>query len=123
MADDSVIQTLEARRVAAMLDGDIAALKALLHPSVAWIHSAGARDSRESLLQRIATGELRYMSIESRDVETRHDGDLGTVTGRADIVAELAGTILRSANLYVGIWVRGDDGWQLIQLQSTGLKG
>lgn len=122
MTDDAqVIADLEDRRYAAMLRSDLAALADLCDVELTYTHSDGARDTRDSYLQRIRDGYFDYRWLEHETYRTIVAGDCALVVGRmtGDVVINGASRHLNSASLVV--WVRRSAGWRFVAFQPTPL--
>jgi ketosteroid isomerase-like protein len=114
---DAEIKGLEDERFRAMVGADEAALKRLLSDQLVYTHSNAGVDSKASLIESILT-RRPYQKIESPEREVRSFGDSAVVTGRARI--ELGGPSPRVLNArYTDVWVKGQEGWQMVAWQST----
>lgn len=110
----------ESARLDAMMTGDLAVLGKMFHDSLSYVHSAGRCDSKESLLQFISEGSVRYLGIEH---------DLGKVWSAAQGLAIATGTMAMRlvaggtekslATRTTNIWIRGTGGWQLAAFHAT----
>jgi hypothetical protein len=58
------ISALEARRYRAMTDADIAALEELLAADLVYTHSNATSDSKQSYLDKVASGHFDYGPID-----------------------------------------------------------
>ncbi len=87
--EQGLLAAEEARRQA-MLDNDIARLEALLADGLAYVHSTGGTDSKQSYLKKLSGGDLLYETVEFVSPSARVIGTVGlvsaamraTVTGR-----------------------------------------
>jgi hypothetical protein len=115
-----LLSRLERERVTASRDRDITSLTAMLHDDFVFVHSNGRVDSRADYLDLLASGNLVYISMESRDVDVRSAGEsVGTVLSRIDLVADYQGNRLIISALVLTVWLRGEGGWQALSIQST----
>ncbi|MDB5930297.1 MAG: nuclear transport factor 2 family protein [Polaromonas sp.] len=112
----------EGRRLA-MLAGDTQALGELLSESLVYRHSTGLKDSRQSYLEKLASGALRYQSLTFM-------APVATLIGTAGMVAaEMHATVQRGelrqgiASTYLAVWQHTPDGWKLLAVQATALPG
>src|SRR5580693_3127631 len=62
-AHEARIRQLEDERYQAMLDGDVETLGRLLSARLTYTHSNGARDTKESYLQKVRDGYFVYRSV------------------------------------------------------------
>jgi ketosteroid isomerase-like protein len=122
-ADDIVAQIRDAedRRHAAMLAADVPALKQLLSDRLGYTHSAGGRDSKQSLLAKMSDQTLTYQSIEHPIDQIVVLGDTALVMGKMRAQVELDGTPRRLNNSALAVWTTEEGQWRLIAYQPTPL--
>ena len=114
------ISALEARRYQAMTDADIATLDELLSPDLVYTHSDATSDSKQSYLDRVATGFFRYgpMTHPEHSIVVRGDCALVFHDMRGEVlVNHEANRVLNSRSL--AVWVREDGNWALLAFQPT----
>src|SRR5690606_5566503 len=110
------------RRYAAMKAGDVAALRALLSDRLVYSHSDATQDSRDSYLETLTSGSLRYHDIrfETKAVlEAGADAAIALGTMGADIHRD--GAEKSIAAMTCAVWAREDGGWKLLAYQPTAL--
>lgn len=116
----SLLAAEEARRQA-MLAADVAALDTLLSDTLAYTHSTGVADSKQSYLGSLASGALRYEALEFAAPQARLLGTAGLVSAvmRATV---LKGEVRRDiASSYLAVWEHSAAGWVLQAVQATAL--
>lgn len=113
-----LLQT-DARRYAAMLAGDLAALAPLLAEDLSYTHSSALTDDKASYLASLASGTVRYLAFEPGASRLRRHGELALLDGELVIHAIVAGSQRRLDNRYLAVWRLGSDGWQLLAWAST----
>jgi ketosteroid isomerase-like protein len=114
------VRTLEAARYSAMLAADVAALTALLSRRLVYTHSSGYRDTRDSLLGKLDSGSLSYVSLEHPEEQVIVAGDAVLVFGKMIASILTAGEARQLNNLSLAVWAPEDDGqWRLVAFQST----
>jgi len=113
------ISELEARRYQAMTDGDTAALAELFSPDLVYTHSDATSDSRQSYLDKLASGHFDYGPIEHPETSVVVRGDTALVFGdmRGDVVIGGSKRVLNSRSL--AVWVREEGSWALLAYQPT----
>jgi hypothetical protein len=116
-----LITALEDERFDAMLAADIPTLERLLHERIGYGHSNAARDTRSSLLGKIASGALDYRRIEHPISEVIVDGDTAVVVGTMRATVVLPDTTLELAGSTISVWSRSNDEWLLLAFQPTPL--
>jgi ketosteroid isomerase-like protein len=122
--DDDVtakqISALEARRYQAMTDADIATLDELFSADLVYTHSDATSDSKQSYLDRVATGFFRYGPMTHPEHSIVVRGDCAIVIGdmRGEVLVN--GETMRALNSRsIAVWVREDGNWALLALQPT----
>ena len=112
------LRTLEERRYAAMLAGDAEVLEELLHPELAYMHSTGELESKESYLRTLRAGTSAYKSIKCDEQTIRIHKEVGLVFHHleADVIFE--GNARHLDNRLLAVWVRDGGNWQMLALQS-----
>ncbi len=108
----------EFRRLA-MLVADTSRLASMLSESLVYVHSSGVRDSRDSYLDKLTSGALRYETLEFTEPHYRLLGSVGMVH------AGMRATVLRNGGRHavtsstLAVWQYADRGWQLLALQAS----
>jgi ketosteroid isomerase-like protein len=115
------VRAAEDRRYAAMLAADTGVLAGLLAAELAYTHSSGSCDTRESLLAEIGSGALIYLAVEHPVTQLIVLGDVVLVVGEmhADIVSD--GAPRRLDNATLAVWAAQDGDWRLVAFQPTPL--
>jgi ketosteroid isomerase-like protein len=122
--DDDVtakqISALEARRYQAMTDADIATLAELFSADLVYTHSDATADSKQSYLDRLATGFFDYgpMTHPEHSIVVRGDCALVFHDMRGEVlVNHETKRALNSRSL--AVWVRENGNWALLAFQPT----
>ncbi len=111
----------------ASIYGDPSSLRDLDHvlaPQFREVLGSGETVSREQVLQRLAASPLVVDSYPVDDARVDVYGDVAVSTGLATLHGRLPradGTeqpVVRRSR-FVHIWVRADDGWQVVYAQGT----
>ena len=110
----------EARRLA-MLAGDTAALAAMFSDSLDYIHSSGVKDSKQSYLDQLASGALRYESLEFIEPGFKLLGQAGLVTARMKATVLRGDVRKQVASTFLAVWADSGPGWSLQIVQGTPL--
>lgn len=109
----------DARRFAAMVQGDLTALEGLLTEDLTYTHSTGQVESRTELLESLRSGRLRYLAAEPSESAVRLLGETAIVTGRADMRVSAQGQGLTLQVRFTEVWVKSGGMWKLAAWQST----
>jgi ketosteroid isomerase-like protein len=113
------ISELEARRYQAMTDADIATLDGLFSAGLVYTHSDASSDTKQSYLDRLASGHFDYGVIEHPEASIVVRGDCALVFGdmRGEVLIGGQTRVLNSKSL--AVWVREDGNWALLAFQPT----
>jgi ketosteroid isomerase-like protein len=113
------IRALEDRRYQAMTAGDVAALDELFAADLVYTHSDASSDSKQSYLDRLASGYFKYGPISHPETSIVVHGDCVLVLGDMRGEVQIGGQprVLNSASL--SVWVREDERWLLLAYQPT----
>ena len=120
----AAIETMEARRWAAMISTDVEALREMFHDDMRYTHSNAQLDTKESYLRAIADPSVvDYRNVETSDVQIQEVGDVGLVNGRAHFSVLAGGKELELDSQYTAVWIRSGGDWQFLAWHNTPLPG
>jgi hypothetical protein len=124
--DDAIakqISALEAKRYQAMTDADIGTLEELFSANLVYTHSDASSDSKQSYLDKLASGHFDYGPVEHPEHSIVVHGDCAIVIGDMRGEVQIAGQarVLNSRSL--AVWVRENDDWVLLAYQPTKYPG
>ena len=110
---------LEDRRYAAMLAGDLAALREIFADDASYIHSNGVADDKHGYLNAMSSGEYIYRTIErfEETVKLLENGAL--VTGRIRLTVDFKTGRKLLESRFLSVWLKTDGRWQHLAWQST----
>jgi hypothetical protein len=114
------IAAADDQRVAATVSGNAAVLEPLLSADLAYTHSNGKMDSRESFLGALRDGSLKYHSIQydSREFHAASP-DIVLMNGRARVeVGTPAATLVLC---FLSVWRLENGQWRFLAWQSARL--
>jgi hypothetical protein len=112
--------SLEQRRAAAMVSGDIDDFAVMLSPDLTYVHSSGLYDSRESLLQKLRDGTILYRRAEATvESAIALGADAFMARGTLELDARVGAAERQMRSIYLVIWLREGDAWRLVGHQTT----
>ncbi|HXT92639.1 MAG TPA: nuclear transport factor 2 family protein [Trebonia sp.] len=122
MSDDVVakqISELEAARYQAMTDGDVGTLAGMFAADLMYTHSDASTDSKQSYLDKLASGHFDYGVIEHPETSIVVRGNCALVLGDMRGEIKIAGQtrVLNSKSL--AVWVREEGNWVLLAFHPT----
>lgn len=114
---ESTILGLEAKRIAAMVNKDIATLDALLADDLTYTHSGGTTDTKASFTTLIKErGRYQGVDYSNTQVIPFPGGNTVAVRGRAQIRLE---GVAAYPVLFLDVWTRRDGAWKMVAWQAT----
>ena len=120
MTDKEILE-LEEKRFAAMIERDFARLESMIHDQLMYTHSSGVVDGKQSWLESMKSGKVKYKKASCTEQKVRIFGDTALITGRAAIDAEIGGQAKALRLLFLNAWTRTPQGWKFVAWQSTPL--
>lgn len=120
--EKSEIETLEARRYKAVVDGDYDAFESLCHQRLIYTHSLGDRDTLSSYLEKLRKGYYRYHRIDHPIEDIVLIGDMALVLGQMNADLTVNGTAKTLANSALSVWVKEEKTWKFLAYQPTPRK-
>lgn len=119
MKHSESITTIEHQRFAAMLSADVVTLDRLLSDGLIYVHANADIDNKESYLQRIASGSLRYLELDQEIIASVDLEGVVLISGRFAAKVDVAGEMRTIDNLYLAVWAPETSGWRLVAYQPT----
>ena len=111
----------ERARAAALVARDAAALAALLHPDLRYVHATGIRHDRDGYLQTLQTGP-RFLEVVLTPEQILDLAEGAALSGRLFMRLQRDGEVIEARSWVTALWLRaenGADGWRLRLFQST----
>lgn len=115
----SEIWQLEQARRAAMLEANIPWFEANYAPELIYTHSNGLRDTREDVLRKFRTGDLRYQRAEFVAPRFVISGDTAVVVGQQNLTVVRGGVARELSSLYLTVWQQQGGRWRVLAMQAT----
>ena len=123
--DSVVVQAVaaaEERRRRALHEADLPALEALLHERFHYTHSSGHCEARDSYLENIRTGRVRYGLAEMANVAVDVFGQLAVMRGRMKLDCKIDdGRTFKLDNQFTATWSKFDRSWRMVAWASSPL--
>jgi hypothetical protein len=120
---DTDLQSVEKRRLRALVDGDTQAARELHADDFQLITPGGATLSKDAYLSGIASGELNYVVFEPLSaISVRDYGDAVAMRFRVRIEIEYSGQSDADDFWYTDIYERRAEGWQVVWSQATRIR-
>ena len=106
-------------RIDAMITGDMGALDALLHEELIYTHSNGKVDTKTSLMETLAQGDIDYRLIQRGAEAVRVERNAGVVSAPVEMEVAAGGQLHQLTGVYTAVYFWQDGRWQLVAYQST----
>jgi ketosteroid isomerase-like protein len=124
MTDERTRQEIlerERRRFAALERGDTAFLTEVLGDDLIYTHSSAAVDTKASILDRIASGHIKYDRAAPEDLAVSLYGEVAVITGSARMGVQIQGKPAAFGIRFTDVYVKRPAGWQMVAWQATRL--
>ena len=109
----------EDARFKAQMGGDGAAMKKLFGDDLVYIHSSTVVDTKQSFIESITSGNVKYKSMSRGESKVRTYGPVAIVSGSAKFEVNVKGENRTLDLLYHAIWAKRGGGAQFISWQAT----
>lgn len=124
MTDNAILiemDRLEARRAAAVLAGDMAALSPMLSDHLLYCHSTGVIDSKAVFIDKIVGRRSIFHDFQARaDAAIEPVPGTRVMAGNLLVDVEIGGTIHHVRGRFLSVWCREDGDWRLQAFQGVG---
>jgi hypothetical protein len=111
---------LEKVRVDTLCKGDLPGLEKIFASDLTYVHSSGALESRTEFLDKLRTGERKYVSMEhDPGVAVRSYVDVAILTGSTKVQVILKGQTQNLHLRFTEAWQRHGKQWQVVAWQAT----
>jgi len=119
--NEQMIIDLDKKRMTAMAQKDVAALKTMLCKGLVYTHSSGRQDTKQSLIDGMESGSTVYTSMEPSDVKAQDLGNAVVLTGVAAISVDSKGKSNSFRVRFTDVYENQNGTWRMITWQSTKL--
>ena len=119
--NEQMIIDLDKKRMTAMAQKDVAALKNMLCKGLIYTHSSGRQDTKQSLIEGMESGSTVYTSIEPSEVKAQDLGNAVVLTGVAALSVSAKGKPNSFRVRFTDVYENQNGTWRMITWQSTKL--
>ena len=117
--DTTAVKAALDRLEQALVAGDTTATKALLHDDIAFGHSNGWVQDKKTAIADMASGYLRYQSIDRHDLRIERKENRAIVKERLTAKGTRDGKEFQSDLFVLWLWVKDKQGWRVLMRQSA----
>ena len=114
-----MIIELDKKRMNAMAQKDVAALKNMLCKGLVYTHSSARQDTKESLIEGMESGKTVYTSIVPSEVKAQDLGNAVVLTGVAAISVNSGGKPNSFRVRFIDVYENQNGTWRMVHWQST----
>lgn len=112
-AADDVLKR-EQQRIELLVAGKLDELAAMLSPTLTYIHSSAALDTKDTFLDGLRSGRLVYKGLKHRDVQVRFaTPDVAILTGLSDVDVITGGQPQQVPLRFTIVYVRRNGTWMM----------
>ena len=117
----SLIAAHEAR-IAALLSGDLDALRKVVAEDMIYISSRGQTSTRADVIRDVEAGNLRIQRMDTSNVSVRLFGDIGILIYDADAAMTHGETKVEGMTRSTTIYAHRDGAWRMISQHQSRLE-
>ena len=111
---DKVIRRVDDERIKAQVSADAVALDRIYADDFIGIGPSGALRTKAQVLADFTSGELKFQSIITDDVQVRVYGNTAVETGRSTMIGQDKGTTVPRDNRFTRVWIKQHGRWRLV---------
>lgn len=118
---EKAIKEQDAKRIEAMVKADLTTLETILAKDLTYTHSNGKVDTKESLLEALKTGAMKYVSVAFTDPKYQVYGNTVITTGVAEVKVQNGANEVAFKARFIEVWTRQRNEWRFAAWQTTRL--
>ena len=111
---ERVIRQLDHERIQAQINADAGALERIYAADFIGVGPSGAVRTKPQVISDFASGELRFQSIATDDVQVRIYGNTAVETGLSTMNGQDKGKAVPRNNRFTRVWVKQQGHWRLV---------
>ena len=111
---EQVIRQLDHERIQAQIESDAAALERIYAADFIGVGPSGAVRTKPQVISDFASGELKFQSITTDEVQVRIYGNTAVETGRSTMNGQDRGKAVPRDNRFTRVWVKQQGHWRLV---------
>ena len=111
---DQVIRQVDHERIQAQIGADAAALDRIYADDFIGIGPSGTVRAKPQVLADFTSGDLKFQSITTDDVQVRVYGNTAVETGRSIMIGQDKGKAVPRDNRFTRVWIKQFGHWRLV---------
>ena len=111
---EEVIRKLDNERIQAQIHADATALDRIYAADFIGVGPSGTVRTKPQVISDFTSGDLKFQSITTDDVQVRVYGNTAVETGRSTMIGQDKGKTVPRDNRFTRVWVKQHGGWRLV---------
>jgi len=111
---EQVLRQLDQERMQAQIDADVQTLDRIYAADFIGIGPSGTVRNKPQVLSDFKSGELKFQSITTDEVQVRIYGNTAVETGTSTMNGEDKGKAVPRDNRFTRVWVKQQGRWRLV---------
>ena len=111
---DHVIRQVDYERIQAQIGADAAALGRIYANDFIGIGPSGTVRTKAQVIADFTSGDLKFQSITTDDVQVRVYGNTAVETGRSTMIGQDKGKTVPRDNRFTRVWIKQGVHWRLV---------
>ena len=111
---DHVIRQVDYERIQAQINADAVALDRIYADDFIGIGPSGTVRAKPQVLADFTSGDLKFQSITTDDVQVRVYGNTAVETGRSIMIGQDKGKAVPRDNRFTRVWIKQFGRWRLV---------
>lgn len=111
---EQVIRQLDHERIQAQIGADAAALDRIYADDFIGVGPSGTVRNKAQVISDFTSGNLKFQSITTDEVQVRVYGNTAVETGRSTMIGQDKGKAVPRDNRFTRVWVKQQRRWRLV---------
>lgn len=111
---EQAVRRLDDERIQAQIHADAAALDRIYADDFIGVGPSGTVRTKPQVLADFTSGNLKFQSITTDDVQVRVYGNTAVETGRSTMIGQDKGKAVPRDNRFTRVWVKQQGHWRLV---------
>src|ERR1700750_1111417 len=111
---EETIRKLDNERIQAQIHADATALDRIYGADFIGVGPSGIVRTKPQVILDFTSGDLKFQSITTDDVQVRVYGDTAVETGRSTMIGQDKGKAVPRDNRFTRVWIKRQGRWQLV---------
>src|SRR4029077_2430947 len=111
---EEIIRKLDNERIQAQIHADATALDRIYAADFIGVGPSGRVRTKPQVISDFTSGDLKFQSINTDDVQVRVYGNTAVETGRSTMIGEDKGQTVPRDTRFTRVWVKHEEGGRLV---------